>query len=129
MASTTIIETNQVDKGIELTELFGGSARSQRIDTDTKSPTPVLPPAAHTRSPAPSHHLSSIRTVSLNTRKSAVIPDEQKTWFSYVIVCPYRANGTAIGISCNDEVGYISEAVRSDIQHHNSVAQEPVGGC
>jgi hypothetical protein len=33
MSSTTTIRTNQVDEGIELPELFGGSARSQQVDT------------------------------------------------------------------------------------------------
>jgi len=36
MSSTTTIRTNQVDEGIELPELFGGSARSQQVDTKKK---------------------------------------------------------------------------------------------
>jgi hypothetical protein len=85
MSSTTTTSTNQADEGIELTELFGGSAPPQRVNTDTKPPTPVLPPAAHIRSSTSDHHLSSIRKVSVDTRKSAVIPDEKKTWFGYVM--------------------------------------------
>ncbi|KAH8642765.1 hypothetical protein IG631_00228 [Alternaria alternata] len=85
MSSTTTNRINQVDEGIELAELFGGSTPSQRVNTDTTSPTPVLPPADHIRSSTSDHDLSSIREVSLDTRKLAVVLDEKKTWFGYVV--------------------------------------------
>ena len=85
MSSTTTTRANQVDGGIELAELFGGYTRSQWVNTDTTSPTPVLPPAAHIRSSTSDHHLSTIRKSSLDTRKLAVVPDEKKTWFGYVV--------------------------------------------
>ena len=82
--TTTTTTTDRVDEGIELAELFGDSL-PQRINANATLPTPVLLPTAHNRSPAFDYHLPNIRTTLSSTHDFAVVPDEKKTWFSYVV--------------------------------------------
>ncbi|KAG9192941.1 hypothetical protein G6011_11675 [Alternaria panax] len=79
-----ITTADEIEDGIELAELSGSSTASQRVITDATLPTPVLPPPAYTRSPAPNYHLLNIRTTPSSTNNPASIPDEKKTWLSYV---------------------------------------------
>jgi hypothetical protein len=82
--TTTTATTDRVDEGIELAELFGDS-RPQQNNANATLPTPVLPPTAHTRSPAFNSHLPNVRLRLSSTNKLAVVLDEKKTWFSYVV--------------------------------------------
>jgi hypothetical protein len=82
--TTTTTTTDRVDESIELAELFGDSL-SQRVNANSTLPTPILPPTAHTQSYAFNYRLPNVRIKLSSTKKLAVVPDEKKTWFSYVI--------------------------------------------
>jgi hypothetical protein len=82
--TTTTTTTDRVDEGIELAELFGDPL-PQQANVNATLPTPVLPPTAHTRSPAFNYHPPNIQTTLSSTHNLAVVPDEKKTWFSYVV--------------------------------------------
>jgi hypothetical protein len=82
--TTTTTTTDRVDESIELAELFGDSL-SQRVNANATLPTPILPPTAHTQSYVFNYRLPNVRIKLSSTKKLAVVPDEKKTWFSYVI--------------------------------------------
>jgi hypothetical protein len=84
MSSTTTTRTNQADEGIELAELFSDPL-PQQANANATLPTPVRPPIAHTRSPAFNYDPPNIQTTLSSTHNLAVVPDEKKTWFSYVV--------------------------------------------